>query len=252
MQTQWYETFFQGVALDMWRAFTTPEMTREEVDFLVSTLELSPGARVLDVPCGGGRHSLELARRGYRVTGVDISEEFIAEARSGAGDLAVEFRLGDMRNLPGTAEFDGAFCWGNSFGYLDPAGTQEFLGALGRALKPGARLVIDTGIVAEAILLSLQGRPWWKVGDILMLIDNQYRVEESRLDTTYTFVRDGKTETRPSSQYVFTVGEIRRMLAQAGFQMVAVYGGLDRSPFQLGGRGAMIVGEVVSSKTTDY
>jgi cyclopropane fatty-acyl-phospholipid synthase-like methyltransferase len=60
----------------------TPEQTRAEVDFLVKLLGGAPKARVLDVPCGNGRHSLELAARGRRMTGVDLAEEFIEEART--------------------------------------------------------------------------------------------------------------------------------------------------------------------------
>ncbi len=114
MQSNWQETFFRGVALDAWRQVTTPEMTRPEVDFLVRTLNVGAGAQLLDVPCGNGRHAIELAGRGYKMTGLDLSEEFIAEAR--AATPAVRWIQGDMRSLPWIAEFDGAYCFGNSFG----------------------------------------------------------------------------------------------------------------------------------------
>src|SRR5204863_4028135 len=105
MRTNWFETFFQGITLDLWRAVGTPEMTRKEADFLESVLPKA--ARLLDVPCGNGRLTLELARRGFDMTGIDISKEFIAEARQ--HDLKVAFHLGDMRSLGFKAEFDGAF-----------------------------------------------------------------------------------------------------------------------------------------------
>ena len=85
MRNDWYEHFFSGVALDFWRNAVTYAMpagqTREEADFLVSAIKLPAGGRVLDCPCGNGRHSLELAARGYRVTGIDLAAEFIAEAK---------------------------------------------------------------------------------------------------------------------------------------------------------------------------
>lgn len=108
MQSDWYKHFFHGVALDVWRRAVPPEQTREEADFLEKTLELAPGARLLDVPCGNGRHSVELASRGYRPTGVDIAAEFVREAQArAASGLQVEFLLGDMRHLPWQSEFDG-------------------------------------------------------------------------------------------------------------------------------------------------
>ena len=79
--TDWYKDFFHGVTLDLWRDCVPPEQTRSEVEFLVEELIIQPGARILDVPCGNGRHSRALAERGHALTGVDLSDEFLAEAR---------------------------------------------------------------------------------------------------------------------------------------------------------------------------
>src|SRR5712691_8743813 len=138
MSTNWWENFFHGVALDFWRAVISDEQTRAEADFIHKHLQLAPGAKALDVPCGNGRISFELARRGLQMTGVDIASEFIDEARtlSARHDGSVAWRQGDMRYLPWPAEFDGAFCFGNSFGYLDDVGNADFLKALSQTLKP--------------------------------------------------------------------------------------------------------------------
>ena len=89
-----------------------------EVDFLEKALAPHPGASLLDIPCGSGRHSVELARRGYRMTGLDLSADFLkaARARAAEAQAQVDLRHGDMRN-PGlaAATLDGAFCFGNSF-----------------------------------------------------------------------------------------------------------------------------------------
>src|SRR5258708_32097278 len=84
VRSNWYENFFHGVSLDLWRKAISPQQTRAEADFLVKALVCHEGSNLLDVPCGNGRLSLELARRGYRVTGVDIAAEFIDEARANA------------------------------------------------------------------------------------------------------------------------------------------------------------------------
>ncbi|MGH9460041.1 MAG: class I SAM-dependent methyltransferase, partial [Vicinamibacteria bacterium] len=101
MESKWYESFFQGIALEMWRKAVSPEQTRLEVDFLERVLGLTKASRVLDVPCGYGRHSLKLASRGYRVTGVDQSPQMIEEGRAAAVDagLEIEWRNQDMRDL---------------------------------------------------------------------------------------------------------------------------------------------------------
>ena len=126
-RTNWFETFFQGITLDMWRAAIGPEYTRLEASFLESVFP--KGARLLDVPCGNGRLTNELARRGFDAVGIDIAAENVAEARQQQGAKAA-FHLGDMRALTFANEFEGAFCWGNSFGYFQYADTMKFVACL--------------------------------------------------------------------------------------------------------------------------
>jgi SAM-dependent methyltransferase len=239
------QSFFQGVALDFWRKSVTKQQTLAEVDFLEQALNASKGMRILDVPCGNGRHSIELAGRGYRMTGLDSSSEFIAEARACATErnLQVEWHLGDMQQIPWSAQFDGAFCFGNSFGYSDARGMETFLGGLARALKPTARFVLDTGMAAESFLPHIETKFWVRMDDLILLIENHYEVGESRLDTRFTFLRNGKSETRAFSHWVYTVGEIRRMLGHAGFATVDLYGSLAKEPYQVGGRILYLVAE---------
>ena len=234
MSSDWQAEFFRGVALDCWRLAVTPEQTAAEADFLQKSLKAGESWRLLDVPCGNGRHSIELAKRGHRVTGVDLSEEFIAEAKGASASLPARWIVADMRQLPWSVEFDGAFCFGNSFGYLDPEQARDFLTAVARTLKPGSRFAIETGMAAESILPGLQKTRWYRVGDIYMLSENQYHPREGRLDIQYTFIRNGQAETRPSSSYVLTVNEICRMHAEAGLQPVELLGSINGEPYQLG------------------
>jgi len=239
LKSEWFETFFQGPAVDFWIRAMTPALTLADVDFLETTFGVKPGARLLDIPCGNGRHSIELARRGYRITGIDLSEEMLAEARA---ELAADWRKGDMRTLDlEPSAFDGAFCFGNSFGYLDRGGAIAFLSALAGALKPGAKLVIETGVAAESILPTLVQKRWHRLGDLLILSENRYDARHSRLDIDYTFVRGGLIETRPTSSYVFTVAEIARMMETAGFAIEALGGGVAGERFTLGTPRLLIV-----------
>jgi len=243
--SNWYENFFHGVSLDLWRKAISPEQTKREVDFLVKALECDQGSHLLDVPCGNGRLSLELAGHGYRVTGVDISEEFVEEARrvgldppadAGGTHLIapVEFLLGDMRNIAGEAIYDGAYCFGNSFGFLEYAGMESFLGGVARALKPGARFVIETGMAAESIITKFEAEASHQIQDIHVTIKEQYLAEESCIDTEYVFERNGEVEIRKAKHWIYTVAEIRRMLERAGFEVLDVYGSLKFEPYVLG------------------
>jgi SAM-dependent methyltransferase len=235
LKSEWFETFFQGAAVEMWTRVIPPAVTLQEVDFLVRALDVVPDSHILDVACGHGRHAIELARRGCKVTGVDLSDEFLARARaSSAGVDGLEWVKGDMRNLQISGPFDGAYCCGNSVGYLDDGGLRALLHGLARALKRGAKLVLDTGVIAESILPTLQNRAWYRAGDILMLSERRYVAEASRLDIDYTFIVSGNTETHATSSYVMTVMELTRVLADAGFKVVSLNGGPAGELFQLG------------------
>jgi len=241
LKPEWFETFFQGPAVDFWTRAMTPALTLADVDFLEKALEVNPGARLLDVPCGNGRYSIGLARRGYRVTGIDLSDEFLAAARA---ELDADWRLGDMRELelePST--FDGAFCFGNSFGYLDHTGVNALLSSLAGALKPAAKLVIDTSMTAESILPTLVQKRWHRFGDLMILSENRYDPWESCLHIDYTFVRGSTIETRPTASYVFTSAELRRMLDAAGLEALSFQGSVTGEPFQLGTGRLLIIAQ---------
>ena len=168
------------------------------------------------------------------MTGVDSSEEFLAAARS-ATALPIRWILGDMCDLPWESEFQGAYCFGNSFCYLDFTGARKFLAAIAATLQPGGRFVIDTGMAAESILPVLGKGRWHRLGeDLIMLSENQYHPADSRLDISYTFIQNGKVETRPCTTYCFTTGELCRMHREAGLEVVDLLGSFGGEPYQLG------------------
>jgi len=233
---EWWRTFFSGVTVEFWLRVPTEEQTRAEVDFLVKRLGLPAGARVLDIACGGGRHAVELALRGHEVTGVDLSDEFLEAARTLAAERSarVTWEHREMRDLPWESTFDGAYCFGNAFAYLDDDGNAAFVKTVARTLKPGGRFAIQTGIAAESILPTLHERRWYDFEDLIFLIYNRYDHVSSRLHTDYTFIRDGRVDTRPGSQRVYSYGELSRLLEGAGFGAIEGFGSLSEEPFRLG------------------
>jgi ubiquinone/menaquinone biosynthesis C-methylase UbiE len=236
MPREWWKDFFSGITLDLWRQVFSEEQTQAEAEFLQKALTLAPAAKVLDVPCGEGRLALALASHGFRVTGLDFAPAFLEEARRKASAKAmnIDWKQGDMRLMDWAEEFAGAFCMGGSFGYFDDDGNAAFLNSVARALKPGARFVLDGGRVAENVLPSFQGHEQVQVGDILFMQDNRYDHVHARMETEYTFVRDGKTEKKSSSDRIYTYREHCRMLEEAGFAGCESYGSFSLEPYKLG------------------
>ncbi|WP_449063622.1 SAM-dependent methyltransferase [Planomonospora algeriensis] len=240
----WYADFFTELPNAFWRAAVPQQATAAEVDFVARLSGLRPGARVLDVACGSGRHALELARRGFRVTGLDVSAEAIGYARGAAEreGLDVDLRLGDMRALPSDVRADAAICMGNAFGYLEHAGTREFLAGLAALVVPGGALVLDYGFVAESLLPGLVlEEPPMTLGGIEAVSVNEYDAAGSRWLTSFTFRRGTQEHRGTSVQHVYTAAEVVRLVTEAGFTGVGLYGDADGAPFRFGSPRLLLV-----------
>ena len=242
MTSEWWETFFAGHWLDVQREVRAGR-TPEEVMFLSRVLDLKPGARVLDVPCGNGRLAIPLAERGCSVTGVDITTALLREARSASEEANLDLELveADMRDLPWSGRFDGAFCFWGSFGYFDDGGNRRFLEAVHRALKTDGRFALDIPNVAETLLPKLELRSWSKAGGTLVLEERNYRHEEARIDCDWTLIADGVTETRTSSMRVYGFRELTLLFSEVGFEVCDAFSSLDCEPYELGRRAFIVV-----------
>jgi SAM-dependent methyltransferase len=133
--------------------------TEQEVEFIAETLGATAGERLLDVGCGPGRHSLEFARRGVQVLGIDISPEFVAIAhrRAVEAELTPSFFPMDARELPFDAEFDMVICLcQGAFGLGLP--DLQILRNIRKSMKPGGRLALGAANVFYA-LNHLTGHP---------------------------------------------------------------------------------------------
>ena len=154
-----------------------------------------------------------------------------------------------MRDLPWRRRFDGAFCFGNSFGYFARDGICAFLKAVANSLKPGARFVLDTGMAAESLLPNLEARASTRVGGMRVLVEHRYHVAESRLDTAYTFTRKGagarqfSQEIRSARHWIYTVGEIAHMLEAGGLEPISLFASLDQAPYHPGDKRLLLVAE---------
>jgi cyclopropane fatty-acyl-phospholipid synthase-like methyltransferase len=240
--SDWYESFFVAPVNRFWEKMVPPEATAADLDFVVRHIGAKPPARLLDVPCGAGRHALGLAGLGYDVTGVDLSEDAVERATGSVGELPARFIRADMRDLPAEAPFDGALCLGNSLGYFASEGLAAFLRRLSAALRPGARLVLDSYTCAESILPLRDERE-------IAFEGGRYRSRyaydamASVLKTKAELSLDGEVHALRYAHHIITSGALVGRLRKAGLTVLALYGDTDDAPYEPGSPRLLLVAE---------
>lgn len=218
--------------------------TDREVRSLLRMLRLRPGARLLDVPCGYGLHAVALARRGFCVTGVDISPELLARARkmAAARAVAVEFRRGDMRRLAYRQRFDVVLNLFSSFGYFGDDGDLRVLRKFRRALRPGGRLVLDL-VHRDWLRRHFQPRGRARMGEYVVTEKRLLDFRTNILTLAWTARRGRRVQRGTVSLRVYSGDELARMLKQALFSKVKVWGDWGRQPPDRNSRRLVLVAQ---------
>lgn len=197
------------------------ERNRRETDEIVATLNLAPGSKILDAPCGHGRISNLLALHGFRVTGVDLTDLFLDRARQDAKHLGadVQFQQGDLRNLPVSGPFDAAICWSTSFGYFDDTDNRKVLDEFARVLRPGGHLLIET-MHHDGFVRGFTNAPAANVterGDDMVTDVSTFDPTTGRVETDRTVRRGGDVRRSHHSVRLPTITELDVWLSDAGF-----------------------------------
>ena len=256
--SDWYKTAFR---FDYLRVYPhrNDEEARLQVDFLLERLDNAPPCDVLDLGCGDGRHSLELARRGYRVTGLDLSEDLLDRARSRTVDegLDVTFIQSDMRDAPGVSAFDLVVNFFTSFGYFsEDRENARVLDAIARSLRSGGRFLMD--YLNRAYVIStlvpedrrnVEGmeveQRRWITGDPSeagghVRINKHVRIREGGVERNYD-----------ESVRMYTLEELDAMMDLAGLKVAQTFGDFDGRPVSDDAPRNILIGESKSRAGID-
>lgn len=204
-----------------------------EVDLVVGSLGLRPPATVLDLACGPGRHLLELARRGFRVTGVDATAGFVAKARRAVADEGLEAEVvhEDMRRFCRVASFDAVISMSTSFGYFtEDDGDRRVLENIRRCLRPGGGLLMEL-MGKEVVARTLKGQAWREEHGVLLLTEQHTRDDWTWVDNRLIVVAGERRQELVLSHRLYSAAELRSLLEGCGFTSVQLYGALDGSPY---------------------
>jgi SAM-dependent methyltransferase len=229
-----WDAFFTEFYL---RAFREDERSAAAEAQALAAAQLAacpPGGDLLDVPCGFGRHSLPLARAGFRVVGVDRAQPLLDEAHRRAGDARwPKLVRADYRELPFADEsFDAALNLFSSLGYLGDEEDAKALAEIGRVLRPGGRLVIEI-MHRDLLVRRFAESNWQMLGEGRLLLEQRtFDPALGLAQTTQTLIEpSGERDSRTFSLRVYTATELLAMLAAAGFAEARCQGDFAGAPF---------------------
>src|SRR5215211_7126870 len=145
------DTFFEGVYKDVWRKLIPAGLSEAECDFIADVAGLEKSDKVLDLMCGYGRHTLELAKRGYDVTAIDNSGPYISEINSAAAEQNLSVKASVVGALEANLQdnYKAILCMGNSFAFFNRDDAASLLKKLSSYLQSGGTLIINSWMIAE-------------------------------------------------------------------------------------------------------
>jgi SAM-dependent methyltransferase len=230
----WYEDWFWSEAYTEVYDHRDEAEAEQLVDLIQREINPSPTAHILDVGCGRGRHARALARRGYRVTGIDLSETAIAEARSTAGDERLDgtatFQVGDMRDPVCDACADGVVNLFTSFGYFhDDAENEQALRAMATALRPGGWFLQDflnAPVVADSLEASTH-----QTENGLTIHQDRW-IEDGRVNKEITIEHADGAQTFHESVRLYTLYDLKEMYTTVGLDVVTLFGNYDGDDYE--------------------
>ena len=245
-ERDWYDYFAKGGPSYPDTDGSYAHQTDGEVAFIERALGLTEACDLLDLCCGPGRHSVRLAKRGHRVTGVDISAYNLEKAVEHAADLGVEvtWREADMRATGlADASQDVVINMFSAFGYFDDAENQRVLEEVARVLRPGGRFFIDL-INRDSLMRRFETRREGERRDGRTGIEEHHFDPKTGANTTMWTViaADGeRITTQIHTVRIYTLQEIKLRMADAGLKVEDVWGSLDGEDLTLDSRRLVVV-----------
>ena len=239
-------SFFDGHYKDIWRHIFPEKTTQAEVDFIVEAANLKQGEHILDIMCGYGRHSLELAKKGINVTAVDNLTDYINEIKekAKARNLPIESTCADILEMQIDQEFDAVICMGNSLQFFNEEDLTRILSNISAHLKSGGIFFINTWSLAEIAVKNFTDKSWSRIGELLFLTESKFLFHPTRIETVSMIITDkGDREEKKGIDFIYSISELETLLNKTGFKLKEIYSIPGKKQFTVGEPRAYIVAE---------
>lgn len=204
----------------------------EQIEKVIALTGIESGT-VLDLCCGPGRHSIELAKRGFAVTAVDRTLFLLNKAKASAAraNLNIEFIESDMREFVRPGTFNLILNMFTSFGYFDNKGEDlNVLSNMYESLQPGGVLLLDV-MGKEVMARRIQPITVMEGTDAMIIERHEIFDDWSRLRNEWIVIKGESVKSVKFHHTVYSGQELRSLLEQAGFEDVKLFGDLDGNEY---------------------
>jgi ubiquinone/menaquinone biosynthesis C-methylase UbiE len=219
MNADWWKSYFDAGYVREYEPLFDVVEDREQVRRIIELLELPAGSRILDVPCGQGRHSHLLAEAGFNVDGLDLSAHLLDLAKKRGHGKRLRYRKGDMRRLPAawTRRFDAVINLFSSFGFFAAARDDaRVLRECARVLKPGG-LMLWHGGSRDGVMAKFLASDWWTTKDgTIIAQERSFDPLSGFMTIKSTWQGKRKTERREHRIRLYTATRLAELMLEAG------------------------------------
>ena len=205
--------------------FIDDERTKKECEFIIKECGIEPENKILDLACGHGRHSIKLAKRQFKVTGIDINRRFIehAERNSREQGLVIDFKIGNMLNIEYNNEYDCIILLFNSFGFLDREDGIKFIQKIRSAIRSNGKVFFDIKN-RDNILRELTSCQITEKGKDLMIDRLSFNPRKGTTTNNRIYIKDGVRYDTPFTMQLYNFSELEELLSNGGLKITKLYG----------------------------
>ena len=238
---EWYKELYTEAYIDLC-GFGSPEQTEIEARFIVDVLGLNSDSRILDLCCGFGRHTFEIANlAGCRIVGFDLSEDYLTIAREKYSADNIEYVKGDMRNIQLEDQFDAVTDLFTSFGFFEKdEDNEKVIRQVNGSLKKDGLFLLDIENKFSFVLNDVlkKERYWRKMDDDrYCLIHNQYDIANEREVFSARILEEERNDICVGYNIsLYSLPELKSMLRRNGFELVNYWGDFDKSEYSINSR----------------